>query len=583
MERYARALNVYTEIVDEIALRSRPAGRDAYLRAARDAADLAARPPEDPPLGVSGEDLAARLLDILGRLDLARRSLDAGAAAALDPTLLEEATRRMSRTYAEGSGAKAARVRDAQKEADVAAQTQGAAVTATWGARLAENASPEAVARVFYQAPRTPHGAELYAVALEGWLARGLDVAASVEGAKDYALGIAPDTAAAVAAAEVARAGLHPLQAMEITFGLVPDAAAESAADGAAVVSLDLTLPQAGTAVRYDIGPLIDARRAAQHGPLASMNSGLNFRLVERLRTITETPLGPVASGHAAPGVTIAEGGASRVVRTIDRGATFDALRGAEEPRRYATVGAGPPPRVERLGELLEEAVFGPPCGDAAGVRTVADTLVADYDARSDELAPDFTLDELVQRLATQFAAEYDAMPPATAEEFADAVLGQRGSRDIYRTYIARAIAEASKQGADRQLLRSEASGGTAAALFGSRGLGARGSRQEILLTQVTNLRASIHTAQRKLIGAYHRLGGPPRVLAILSETAPDTARRQRVLKLYREIADEALLAGRRPGRTRAAKAVEKGDSVEPRPSLKLYALEHAVADHPPT
>lgn len=620
LEHYARALGTYTAVVDDFALKSRPAGRAVYRQALADAEGLS--------VDSAAEELpsADYAFDTLSQLESVRAALDAGADAALDPLLLKEATRQMSQTYSKDIETKASRLRAARDDAMAAARKESAAVVAAWAVHLS-GMPPEEVARAF-RGRQDSAAASLYAAILQTWLSqKSVDsgvVAALVEGAKDSALGLKPDDSAAIERGTKERAGLHPLQALGVTFGLTPGGEISAEAESAASAKIiDMTLPQADTAVRYDLSRLVDAQAAAKFGPIASMNSGLSYRLVERLRSITETEiLTPAVSTPAvstSPSTPVVSP-PSQIIRTIDRGETYEELRppsgvltpdvltpGVSTPTvltntaaPYSTIGAGPRPRVERLGELLEEAVFGGGDGsDASGVNTSGvntplglrtfadpDRLLEDYDAQVDTLAPDFTLDELGQVLIARFTEEIDAWPPSSVDEFTNAVLGQRGSRDLYRTYIARAISEVAKRGAERQLLRSEASGaGAGALLFGARGPGARGARQEILLSQITSLRVSIRSAQKKLIGAYLRLDGNRLARGVFADVGVGAGQRQavaaaaglrtRVLELYKTIIDEAFYAGRRPARGHAAKAVEKGDTIEPRLSLKLYVLEH--------
>jgi len=588
LEQYARALSTYVSVIDDAAQKSSPSSRAVYQRALADADELSAHPPTDPladrPLPV--EALVRYIFDILDRLDEVRQNLDKGVTAALNPQLLEESMRRMSQTYIEGVEAKASRLREARSTAATVFRTENSALLKMWVPHIID-VSPTIVAQVFHERIRLGQAAALYASALETWLSRGDDVSSLVEGAKNYALGLELDTVAMTREAQNERAGLHPLQAMGITFGLTAGVNCEAtsvASANKAGVKIDATLPQAKTAVRYNLGPLINIQEVSQFGPLANMNSGLNFRLVERLQTITVAELAPVprTSDFPSPKIEVADGGEPRIVRTIDRGETYETLLspGRLPAEAYNSVGAGPRPRVSQCGILLEEAVFGVSCQEGDGFRTFSDPegLLEDYDAKVDMVTPDYTLDELGQVLITKFIEEYDTWPATSAEELLAAFLGQRGEQNLYRTYIAQALAVVSKQGADRQLLRSEAGGGSMAAMFGSRALGARGGRQEILLTQIANLRDSIKAIQRKLLAAFLRLDGSRRAHAIYGETpgaviSAEAVRRNHILNMYRTVIDEALYAKRRP--SRAAKAEEKGDAVEPRLSLKLYVLEH--------
>lgn len=582
---YARALADYVEVVGEP---SRAASRAAIRGAAAVPAELAAARAAAAALPPAGAELAAGAFALFGRLGAARAALDAGAAAALDPALLGAAAHQMSRTYVEGAGRRAAALRAARPRAAAAAAAAGEALAAGW-APPAAGADPAALAAAYAAGAKTAAGAGLFAGALAAWRRGGVDVAAFAERAKDEALGAPPDTPAAAAAALAARAGMHPLQAMELTFGLVPAAGAAAADPAGAAVVVDATLPQATSAVRYDIAPLVDARAAAAFGPLASIFTGLNFNLARRLRTITEEA---VPAGGPPPAVAARAGGRG-VVRTIDRGASFQALEGPLPAAAYAAVAAGPAPRVARLGALLEEAVFGAPAPPGAP-RALADPgrLRADFDGRPPGAF--LSLDELGELLAAGFARGYDAGPPESAEEFrADVVGGRRpgapgagagagapGAGPSFRSYIAAAVAAVSGRGAEERLLRREAApGGGGAALFGSAAAAAAGGRQEVLLTTAIQLRVSVAAAHGLLARAFELTDAAARAREIFADppggvARGGAARRLEALSLHRAVVAEALFAGRRAG---APGVVEKAGTIEPEPSLKLFVLERGA------
>ena len=570
LEQYAFSLGVYVAAIDEIARKSRPASRVLYRAALADADALPAVPPIGP--ADSGAALARHVFPFLARLDRLRAALDAGAAAALDPAFLKEAVERMSQTFAEEMKAKAAQLQKNGARASEAERAGVSALTEAWGPRLAETTSPEKVSAVYFATPRSSSGTFLYAAVLEGWLRRGEDVGALVERAKDDALGDPPDDPAAVRGALAARAGVHPLQAMEITFGLTPD---EQLPDGVrAAVSVDVTLPQAGTAVRYDLAPLIDVRAAVRFGSLASAVSGLNYPLVKRLQTISEETLPPAGPPRRSPSATAAPRGRPDYRPRL---LAAEAAPPADLPAEsFGAVGAGPRPRVSRLGELLEEAVFG-------GVRRQGGPA---------NLSRPRQAHQGLQRKGGQpFSRLYPRRaeagsgrevcrrvrdgPPASADDLLLAITGRRGSRNLYRTYVARAIAEVSKRGSVRQLMRQEeALAGPGPTLFEPRSFAAR--RQEVLLSQMASLSSAIGTAQHKLLRAFYQIDGPARALTIFRETRGEdlsaaAGRRIRVLGLYRALVDEAFFP--KPGR--GAKVVDKKQTVESRLSLKLYVLEH--------
>jgi hypothetical protein len=382
---------------------------------------------------------------------------------------------------------------------------------------------------------------------------------------------------------------MHPLQAMEVTFGLHPCNINGAKKSDRAVV-IDTTLPQARTAVRYSIARLIDVRAAAAFGPLANIFTGLNYKLTERLETITEE-----AVIGDRPRAIIATGPGASVVRTIDGGATFQKVQSLRPAKVYATIGAGPRPRIPHLGALLEEAVYGGPIPAEKGIpRAIADPerLLENYHVQADSFEPYISLDELGQTLIRRFGVFYDESPPRSAEEFKAAVLGEGSSRDPYRSYIAQTLSEVSKRGTENRLIKNEISGAQGPALlFGGRLQAAKGGRREALLTSLIQLRQSISVTTSQLAQAYDRLGIDARANNIYSEkergragypqaedkvrsAALESRQQMEALVLYRLMVEEAFYSARKPRVGRAAQAVNKVGSVELRLSIKLYVLE---------
>lgn len=584
LEQFAQALKVYVAVVDDAAQKTRPSSRAVYRNALDHSSSLANM--VDIQKDGTGAALASTSFITLTKLEEVQDALNSGAAAALDPTLFDASLQTMSHTFVEGVEQKAARLRTARAHAAASARAATESLIANLAPLIADAVlAPEVLSEVYASSAghtelHSTAASTLYAAVLDIWAQKGVDVGALVEIAKDKALGVR-DTPAAVRASLEDRANLHPIQAMAITFGMVPTL--ETSASDSALVVIDATLPQARTAVRYKLAPLIDLKAALAFGPIASTRAGLNFRLVDRLRTVVEEPLG----GEGGATITSRCDGAPEVVRSINRGLSYAkmALPRGLSPKLYVAVGAGPRPRVERQGLLLEEAVF---CGEGTA-RTFPnpEKLVESYDAKVDSMEPSFTLDELGQALQAYFAVALDTALKGTisAETFLSIALGQRDTRDPYRTYIAKTIAEVTKRGSEKILLRNTLSGGRSAAqLFGSQALATRGGRQELLLTQVSELRASILATQKALTNAYARIDGPKQAQSIFvfdkgPPSIQKTARTRRLaLDLYQAIIDEAFYSKRRPSAGRAAKVVEKGGTIETRLSLKTFLLEHGVS-----
>ena len=572
---YAGALRGYADLLDEGGRGYDPAREEdrKALKAADDA--LGAAGPSaglGPPTGGA----ARRVFGLCAALEEARGGLDRGAAAALAPAAAA-AVGQMSRTFLEGVERAARRLRTARAAAADASRRAGEALAAgEWGRALARD-PPSEVAAAYLAAPPTGPGAALYAALLVRWKAEGVAALRQMaDDAEAAALGIPPDTPAAALDAVAARARMHPLQAMGLTFGLRAEGPSPPGEPAEGALLIDATLPQATTAVRYDLAPLIDAGAAAAFGPLASSFSGLSLALVRRLRTIRVEPIPvPPPDRPRAAIFTPAGplGGAARLVRTIDAGGSYQRMArpaGGDAARGCAALGAGPRPRVERLGGLLAAAL------DAAGGGRLGDppAFLAGFAAAAPP--PLYTRAEVEAALRARLPAEYDAAPPAQAEDFRLMLTGGRG--DPSCSYVARATAAVARAAIEKETLRRETAGDAATeALFGSRGAAARGGEREALLTALVQLGGSAAATRRALSEAYDEGGFERRAEVALRERGEEgaagvAARRQEVLALAGQVVGRALLPPKMSARKRL---VEKLATVEPAPTLKSYALAH--------
>jgi hypothetical protein len=293
-------------------------------------------------------------------LETAREALARGAVAALDPNLRAEAEGRMSRTYTEGLDARA-------RELDEGRRTlaQQAASAARWAGQTCAKAivdGPlEAVAAGYSGQVRGAPSAAFYADLLEVYSARGHKVARFVELAKEEALGVLPDSAATIELAAGERASVyHPLQAMGLTFTGVPGGAPRDTQEAAMVV--DMTLPQARESVVYDLGALIDEKRAGR----GSAMLGLNFKLVARLDTIRATPIVPSKQPTPAQRFSICRAECGHgVARTVDGGQSYEwvdysspLLPTRGDTEFVSALPAGPRERVAAFNLLVQQAVL---------------------------------------------------------------------------------------------------------------------------------------------------------------------------------------------------------------------------------
>ncbi|MDE2100849.1 MAG: hypothetical protein KGL39_26620 [Patescibacteria group bacterium] len=220
----------------------------------------------------------------------------------------------------------------------------------------------------------------------------------------------------------------HPLQQL-----CVVPSASEPASGPAAV---DLTVPGATTAIDYDVAPLIDKEKIREYGPLATSVTGLNYKLVQRLKTIRErpvkeakndasdterrrTPWGSEDSAErtATPADKVVRAG-ERLTYTNDGGETTRAF--LPLPRDWRPAPAAYTESYHELcaGALLENPL-GPPATPAKMKEAAMDALSryrADGQAdqeRKMAVAPTDLAKALIERFEEDYAVRFPARPPA--------------------------------------------------------------------------------------------------------------------------------------------------------------------------
>jgi len=399
------------------ALGSRWAAAVRELAAAEDSLPDDPAPPADGPA-----DPLANLMAAGDAFEGAMLRLEEAAVVILDPNVQHAISAGMSRTYSDNVRS-LLRAIAAAREATLAGRRGALAAATPAGAALAAGLSAAAVAAAYGRAAqqgdpqRGGVATELYVSAL---LCLGSPAAAALLGsAKDAALGGAADTRAAAEADTEALAEYHPCQAM----GYAPVlSAAPKGADGRGAV--DISFPQARLAVSYDLAPLIDRRRALEYGPVAPATSGLNYRLVERFRTIRSEPVAAPAGPVAAPAGPVAEPAGrpafieGPLLVTADGGATVHRLGPAAG--EWAPF-AGAQPRVARYADASAAVIL-----DRLRAEREAgwgEQMRAEYEAAVDSgLIPsgETSADAVADALAGEFERAYDAAPPADAREFRD-------------------------------------------------------------------------------------------------------------------------------------------------------------------
>jgi hypothetical protein len=214
------------------------------------------------------------------------------------------------------------------------------------------------------------------------------DVAALFEAATRGETSTGIYTAALVAADE-AVAAPYISRAKDLALGAKPGAAADSVAHEPLLgISYECRIAVEGPAT-YDMERLTSKRRAAEYGHIAASTSGLNYKLVERLRTIQPAPSSAeaMAPAPATAGPAAVEVGPERALR-LDPGG----LRGDWLPT------GGPHERVDLYTAACTERIL-------EHVRPNPRELVTAYENAGEE-SPTIDPDRLTGEIYDRFAAQ---------------------------------------------------------------------------------------------------------------------------------------------------------------------------------
>ena len=416
---WADSLRVCADEIDGVG--PRVAGRARWDSAVRTASDRY-EVPDREAYSVSAVFAVANLYEDWARnIALARDTI-------LDPAVVADSQRGMSRTYSENIRVLG---RNAEREASAA--------NALYARAMAGAAKMGAALVGPVDAPE--HGVLAMEIYVSALLCRALAGSASdrrkLELAKDISLGVRVRDG-------VARA-YHPAQMMcyaPLVFGACP------ATKGTAVTVLDL--PQARLVVKYDLGPLINKARALEYGPIASMVSGLSYRTVQRLQTIKveRAATHPDGTGAGTPGECVGP------VRVEIGGATVCAGP-PPDVERWAPF-AGPKPRIDQYASVCEEAILARIHEEE---NVWSQTLKSTYErAVADEAIPSGApqTEALIDTLASEFEKTYARKPPETPGElYAMAV----GADFDPRGYVCAAVSRAGAAMLDEALARALVAG----------------------------------------------------------------------------------------------------------------------------
>jgi hypothetical protein len=194
---------------------------------------------------------------------------------------------------------------------------------------------------------------------------------------------------------------------------------------------LDLTLPHARLSVTYNLLPLISRQYSLEFGPIASMSTGLNYKLIERLRTIRALPL-PARPSASSRSAEISAPRLGPLLVSVDGGATAQTFAPAAG---YWAPLSGARPRVAAYACASECLILAQIRSDrAAGW---SPDIRVDYEtAVSNDVLPkgECGAEALIVALVSGFGDAYDLDPPQDSKEFYKLVVGDEPRPGDYVT-----------------------------------------------------------------------------------------------------------------------------------------------------
>ncbi len=255
------------------------------------------------------------------------------------------------------------------------------------------------------------------------------EFATALATAPDAILGIEPDSLAAAARDAAALSEYHVLQRLnEEIPGFVTgdDSKMMHAPSDITEAAVDVSIAHATFDIEYDLARLIDRRRATQFGPVAAMTTGLNYRIVERMRTIraiprfrrdgTDVAVQPPLICPADARLQLSVGGVARVAPPARRDrAPFAGAR----PRAAAHAAA--------VAAATESAIRAESAWRAGALGRPARNLQAEFDSRvrADPVPAGAPAGgELLAAVTAAFEVALYARPPADVKAFIELACG---------------------------------------------------------------------------------------------------------------------------------------------------------------
>jgi hypothetical protein len=388
------------------------------------------------------------LLDLCDSYEMKRRNLDIAADIVMDPVARMAAIRGMSRSYSDNLISLGKHINHERSETTVMFKNL-LNLAANVGAKYRDERSPSEIylGASDVRPVRGVISTEIY-IGLLLCLTRGDNKEKAfglLNDAKDTILGAEKDTVQSIETATQKLSKYHPIQTMIYTpMALVkydnPDGPPQRSEQASSPPqrscnetpnAYSIALPQSKISIKYNIKPLIDRNQN-----IANIATGLNYNLIERLKTIVEQPAQQYSDQQPPRTIIHSDLIVSTNVDEIYK------INAPDIPSRVSGHGAseqasskwgpfaGCHPRVDQYNSLSECVILSKIKEDgwSTSIRKLYENAV------SDEVVPNGVCnnDMLLSLLEKSFDSVYDANPPKNVEEFRELIAPSKPSPSSY-------------------------------------------------------------------------------------------------------------------------------------------------------